>query len=85
VNANRVALVFAALIGGWHALWAFLVLLGWAQLILDFIFWAHMIKPIYIAQPFDPTAAAMLIIVTAAIGYAFGFAGALIWNRFRRG
>jgi hypothetical protein len=84
VSPNRVGLVIAALISGWHILWALLILGGWAQPILDFIFWAHMIKPVYIVQPFNPVAAVILIVLTAAIGYAFGFAGALIWNRLRR-
>jgi hypothetical protein len=50
-------------------------LLGWAQPIIDFIFWAHMIRPVYVIKPFDPVAAVTLIIVTAAIGYIFGFVG----------
>jgi hypothetical protein len=43
------------LIGGWHIAWSLLVLIGWAQPILDFVFWAHMIKPVYFVKPFDPT------------------------------
>jgi hypothetical protein len=82
-NANKVGLVFGALVGGWHLLWAVLVLLGWAQPILDFIFWAHMIRPVYVIKPFDPVAAVTLIIVTAVIGYIFGFVGAVIWNKLR--
>jgi hypothetical protein len=50
-------------------------LLGWAQPIIDFIFWAHMIRPVYVIKPFDSVAAVTLIIVTAAIGYIFGFVG----------
>jgi hypothetical protein len=83
-NPNKVGLVFAAVIGGWHLIWAILVLLGWAQPIIDFIFWAHMIQPVYVIKPFDPLASVTLIIVTAVIGYIFGFVGAIIWNRLHR-
>ena len=53
VNPHKVGLV----IGGWHFVWSVLVLLGWAQPILDFIFWAHMIQQVYFVKPFDPVAA----------------------------
>jgi hypothetical protein len=84
VNPNKVGLVIGALIGGWHVIWSALVLLHWAQPILDFIFWAHMIRPVYIVKSFDPAAAITLIIITAALGYILGFLGAIIWNRLHR-
>jgi hypothetical protein len=37
-NPNKVRHVIGAFIGGRHFLWSLLVLLGWAQPILDFIF-----------------------------------------------
>jgi hypothetical protein len=80
-NPNRVGLVFGALIGGWHVCWSLLVLLGWAQPIIDFIFWAHMIRAIYVVKAFDPLAAGTLIIVAAVSGYVFGYIGAVIWNK----
>ncbi len=83
-NRNKVGLVIGALIGGWHVVWALLVLIGWAQPILDFVFWAHMIKPVYFVKPFDSVAAITLIAITAAIGYLFGFFGAVMWNRVHR-
>jgi len=83
-NPNKVGLVVGALIGGWHFVWSLLVVTGWAQPIIDFIFWAHMIKPVYFVKPFDPMAAVALIVITAVIGYAFGFLGAAIWNRLHR-
>jgi hypothetical protein len=84
VNPNKVGFVIGALIGGWHVIWSALVLLHWAQPILDFIFWAHMIRPVYIVKSFDPAAAITLIIITAALGYIVGFLGAIIWNRLHR-
>jgi hypothetical protein len=83
-NPNKVGLVVGALIGGWHLLWSLLVLIRWAQSIIDFIFWAHMIQPIYVVRPFDPLAAGTLIVITAVIGYIFGFVGAIIWNQLHR-
>jgi hypothetical protein len=44
-NPNKVGLVVGALIGGWHWLWSVLVLVRFAQPIIDFIFWANMIQP----------------------------------------
>ena len=83
-NPNKVGFVIGALIGGWHVLWAVLVVFGWAQPIIDFIFWAHMIQPVYVIKAFEMKAALTLIAVTAVIGYVSGFAGALIWNRLHR-
>ena len=64
-HPNKVGLVIGALIGGWHFVWSLLVGIGWAQPIIDFIFWAHMIKPVYFVKPFDPVAAVTLILITA--------------------
>ena len=84
VNPNKVGLVIGALIGGWHVLWALLIALGWAQPIIDFIFWAHMIKPIYVINGFDLAAALTLVVITSVIGYVFGLLGGIIWNRVHR-
>ena len=80
-NPNKVGLVLGALMGGWHLIWSLLVLIGWAQPLLDFIFWAHMIKPVYVVKSFDSVAALALIAITAVIGYLFGFFSAVIWKR----
>jgi hypothetical protein len=84
VSLNRTGLVFGALIAGWHLLWVLLVLLGWAQPLIDFVFWAHMIQPVYVIRAFDPRAAFTLILLTFFSGYAFGFVGALLWNNLHR-
>jgi len=36
-NPNKVGLVLAALVGGWHLLWSLLILLRLAQSIIDFL------------------------------------------------
>ena len=84
-SAKRLGLVFAGLIGGWHFVWVLLVLIGWAQPILNFIFWAHMIQPVYVVKPFGLTAAITLVAITAIIGYAFGLVGGVLWNKLHRG
>ena len=81
---NKVGLVFAALIGGWHILWVLLVLTKIAQPFFNFIFWAHMIAPIYVIKPFDPVAAITLLVVTSVSGYVFGYIGSIIWNKIHR-
>ena len=83
-SPNKVGLVIGALIGGWHLVWSILVLLHWAQPIIDFIFWAHMIQPIYVIKSFNPLAAITLIVITAATGYMFGFVGGIVWNKLHR-
>lgn len=83
-NKHRVGLVFGALLGGWHVVWSLLVLAGWAQPIYDFILWAHMIHVPLTVGPFDMTAAATLVAVTAAAGYVIGFTSAWMWNMLHR-
>ena len=70
--------MIGALIGGWHFVWSVFILLGWAQPILDFIFWAHMIQQVYFVKPFDSVPAVTLIVITAVIGYVLGFVGGVI-------
>jgi len=83
-NPNRVGLVVGALIGGWHVVWSVLVLVHWAQPAINFIFWAHMVQPIYMIKPFNAAAAVTLIVITSITGYVVGFIGAIIWNRLHR-
>ncbi len=83
-NPNKVGLVFGALLGGWHLAWSILVLSGFAQLIYDFVLWAHMIHLQITIGPFDMVAALTLVVLTAIVGYIMGYVGAWVWNRVHR-
>lgn len=76
----RRGLVLAVLLGALHLFWALLVAVGWAQPVLNFIFWLHLIKPSYLVEPFHAGIAALLVAVTCAIGYVMGYTFAALWN-----
>lgn len=77
----RLGLVFGLLLAICHASWAALVALGWAQTILDFIFWAHFISPPYHVAAFDLSRAFVLVGLTFAAGLILGAIGGALWNR----
>lgn len=80
-KTHKVGLVFAAVIGGWHVVWAGLVFLGVGQKLVDTLLWAHMIDMEYVVGPFDVSAALTLVFVTAIIGYCFGYAASIAWKK----
>ena len=81
LSPHKTGMALGALIGGWHLLWAVIVAAGWGQLLLDFVFWMHFMKPAFLIDSFSLIRSVVLIAVTAAGGYGFGYVGAAIWNR----
>ncbi len=84
ISLHKAALTLAVLLGTGHFFWATLVALGLAQPVIDFIFWMHFIKPVYMISPFNIGTAFALIVVTSLIGYVLGLILAGIWNFFQR-
>ena len=80
MSPSKTALTFGVLIGGFHVAWSLLVALGWAQMLIDFIFWAHMLRLPLAVNAFDINAVVTLIAVTSVIGAIFGYFMAIIWN-----
>lgn len=85
IKPNKLGFVIGGLIACSHVLWILLVLFGVAQPLMNFIFWAHMIQPVYTVKAFDPKAALTLIGITFVVGYALGLIGAFFWNKLHRG
>jgi hypothetical protein len=83
LSSTTIGLVLGAMVGGMHLFWSLLVAAGWGQLILNFVFWMHFIKPIYLIEPFELTRAISLVVVTTGIGFVLGCAAAWLWNRIR--
>ena len=76
--------MLGAIVGGWHLLWSMLVALGLAQWILDFIFWMHFIKPVYVIGPFNAGTAAILVVATTTTGYLVGYIFGTLWTWVHR-
>jgi hypothetical protein len=81
VVPRRAGITLAVLLGGTHLGWSFLVAVGWAQPLLDFLYRVNFVKPVDEVLPFNAGTALMLVFVTSAIGFALGWALAAVWNR----
>lgn len=80
LSPNRLGLVFAGILAGWHAVWSGFVAAGIAQPLADFVSRIHFVKTDAVVEPFSLANAALLVAVTAAVGYLTGFAFAIVWN-----
>jgi len=63
-----------------HLSWIVLILLGWAQPLMDFIFQLHMLNSPFQVQPFSIGLAVSLVIITFVIGAFYGLVFVLIKN-----
>jgi len=77
----RVGIIFGLVLALFHAGWAALVAAGWAQGVIDFVFWAHFIGPVYHVEPFALGRAFALLSFVFLTGLVIGTAGGWVWNR----
>ncbi len=84
LNPNKTALVVGTFAGLWHFVWGLLVAMGLAGAILDFVYGIHFLNNPFTVQSFDVVKWVTLIVVTAIIGYVFGYVFALLWNRLQK-
>lgn len=84
IDRHKLGLMLGAFIGGWHVVWSVLVLVEWAQAVINFLFWLHFIAPPYQVGSFVLWRAAVLIGFTAAIGYCAGWIIGTVWNQVHR-
>jgi hypothetical protein len=84
INVCKAGFAVALVLGGLHLCWSILVALKWAQPVIDFVFWMHFIKPVYVVEPFEILRAAILVVLAAGIGFAIGSVFALVWNGLER-
>lgn len=84
VNPHKTGLVLGAFLAFWHICWSLLVALGLAQVLIDWIFKLHFIRPPYTVTGFNLGTAVILIVAVFVVGYVFGLVIGWIWNRLHR-
>ena len=85
INPAKAGLALGGLVGGVHVVWSILIALVWAQALVNFSMWAHMVSVPVVVGQFDFTAAITVILVATAIGFVLGYAFAKIWNYLHSG
>lgn len=85
INPVKTGLAVGWFVGGVHLVWAILVALGWAQALVNFSLWAHMVGAPIVIKAFDISAATTVVVIAAIVGWIVGNIFARIWNRVHRG
>ena len=84
INPMRLGLIIGIFLAAIHITWAAMVAIGWAQPLMNFVFWVHFITPPYQIEPFEVGRATLLAGFTFAVGLVLGSVGAVLWNRLAK-
>lgn len=80
VNPKQTALFLGTFVSLIHIVWSVLVLLGFAQILVDFIYWLHFLNNPFSVQSFEVSRALILIVITFCVGFGVGFVAGSLWN-----
>jgi hypothetical protein len=81
MNPSNTARAVGLFLGSLHAIWGCMVWFEIAQPILDFILQLHSLQIPVCVQPFNLINSLILVTITTAVGYFYGFLFALLGNR----
>ena len=81
LNARKVGMVTGIFFGGLHLVWSLVILVGWAQPLLNFFLMLHMLQPLLVVDSYSISMMLALVLVTTILGYFIGYLYAIIWNR----
>lgn len=84
LNPKKTGMAFAGIAVFVHLVWVALIVLGWAQGLLNFSLWAHMVQLDYVVAPFDAAAAVTVLVMAGIVGYVVGNVFAWVFNRAHR-
>ena len=68
----QAGLVWGLSLSSIHLIWLILILLGWAQPLMEFVFKLHMLNSPFQVQPFNWTFAVGLLFLTFTVGALSG-------------
>jgi hypothetical protein len=82
IRPHSLGTIIGIQFASWHVGWSFLVWIGWAQRLIDFIFELYMFTPTLRVAGFNFLTAAQLSVLAGCFGYSLGSFAALMWNLF---
>jgi hypothetical protein len=53
-------------------------------MLLNFVFWLHMLSNPYQVAPFDLAAAVSLLVIAFLVGYVIGWIFSSLWNKLHK-